>query len=55
MDYFSCVLCGAVIEGEEVSKLSQIDLGCWLARKRVESTPPAFEFFLVSFRTILGY
>jgi hypothetical protein len=55
MEYFSSVLGGSVIVSEEVGKLSQVDLRCWFARKRVESTPPALEFFLVGFRAILGY
>ena len=55
MEYFSGVLGGAVIEGEEVRKLSQVDLRCRFARKGVKSTPPALEFLLISFRAILGH
>jgi hypothetical protein len=52
--YLSGVLDLAVVVGEEVGKLCQINLGCGTTGEVVESAPPTFELFLVGFGAILG-
>lgn len=51
--YFGVVSDLLVVVGEKVGKLSQVNLGSWLAGKIVEPAPPAFEFLFTSLRIVL--
>lgn len=43
-----------IVVGEEIGKLSKVNLGSRFAGQIIEPTPPALEFLITGFRIVLS-